>query len=365
VTERTSQDAPGYPRNCWYIAAMRDEVGRSLLARELLDVPVLLYRQENGAVAALTDACPHRGMPLSAGRLDGDRVVCGYHGFTFGPTGECLHVPSQERVPYGAAVRSFPVREAGPVVWIWMGDALRANAWDPPQLAWLQDEEWTWFGEALHVKANYMALHENSLDLTHFPHVHPELAPPGYRNVLPELDLTVSELSVCYSRSFPPTRLPDWQARATGLDPDRDYAQRETGSFVSPALHVKNLDIIEVDNQNGTARVFETVYVRGFTPENRSSTHIFTWVARNYSTDRDEVTQQLKEVDQELLREDKQVLEAVQAHTDRYGLRPHPTMVNTDITAMRAQEIVNRMLQRERSDRTHLHRRPPATVRRN
>ena len=104
-----------YPLNCWYVVATSDEVGRSLLARQALGRRLLLFRQENGQVAVLDDRCAHRAAPLSMGTLDGDQVVCGYHGFTFAADGRCVRVPSQRHVPYGAQVRSYPVRGAAAV----------------------------------------------------------------------------------------------------------------------------------------------------------------------------------------------------------------------------------------------------------
>ena len=127
-----------YPLNSWYVAATSEEVGRQLLGRRLLGEDVLLYRQEAGPVVALEDCCIHRSMPLSLGYLVSDQVVCGYHGFTYAPTGECVRVPSQTHVPYGARVRAFPVREEAPFVWIWLGDPARAAASPLPELPWLR-----------------------------------------------------------------------------------------------------------------------------------------------------------------------------------------------------------------------------------
>ena len=111
-----------YPFNCWYVAASSDEVGQELLPRRLLDKPVLLYRRGSGEIVAMEDRCIHRAYPLSAGRRDGDRVVCGYHGFSYEPDGCLVDVPSQENVPPGARVRTYPVHEQSPFVWIWLGD---------------------------------------------------------------------------------------------------------------------------------------------------------------------------------------------------------------------------------------------------
>src|SRR4051794_41865073 len=111
---------PNYPFNCWYVAATSDEVGRDLLARRLLGIPVVLYRSSSGDVVAMEDRCVHRAYPLSEGRLDGDRLVCGYHGFAYDPHGKCVHVPSQDNVPPGGGVGAYPLHKQPPVVLIWL-----------------------------------------------------------------------------------------------------------------------------------------------------------------------------------------------------------------------------------------------------
>ena len=73
-----------YLRNTWYMAAWDDEgVPGKPLARTLLDQPVAIFRTDDGAPAAVLDRCPHRFAPLSAGKVEAGRLVCGYHGLAF------------------------------------------------------------------------------------------------------------------------------------------------------------------------------------------------------------------------------------------------------------------------------------------
>ena len=67
-----------------------------------------MYRRTDGQVAALEDACWHRLLPLSMGRLEGDELVCGYHGLVYNAQGRCTHMPSQETINPSACVRSYP-----------------------------------------------------------------------------------------------------------------------------------------------------------------------------------------------------------------------------------------------------------------
>jgi phenylpropionate dioxygenase-like ring-hydroxylating dioxygenase large terminal subunit len=80
----------------WY-PAMR---GGGLRAGEtatalLLGIPLLVGRKKDGKIFAMRDLCPHRGIPLSAGWFDGERVTCKYHGWEFEPcSGQCMAIPS-------------------------------------------------------------------------------------------------------------------------------------------------------------------------------------------------------------------------------------------------------------------------------
>ena len=336
-----------YPLNSWYVAATSEEVGRQLLGRRLLGEDVLLYRQEAGPVAALEDCCIHRSMPLSLGYLVSDQVVCGYHGFTYARTGECVRVPSQTHVPYGARVRAFPVREEAPFVWIWLGNPARVAAASLPALPWLRDAGWATYGGALHVAANYLLLQDNALDLTHFPFVHGELSPLGYRRLPPSLEVEVTETSASYHRTFPPVRLVDWQVRATGLSPDQEYEQWESGTFVLPGLHINHLGIVVPAADGESSRVYEEVYIRAFTPEGSASTHVFWQVARNFATEDVAVTEHQRAFHEQTLMEDKAVLEAIQIH-GRERRRGSIVTVNADIATIKVHQIVEAMLARER-----------------
>jgi len=69
------------PRNSWYPLTWSGEVTRTLSRHRILGMDLVLYRSEAGEPVALDDACPHRLAPLSMGKLKGDAIECGYHGF--------------------------------------------------------------------------------------------------------------------------------------------------------------------------------------------------------------------------------------------------------------------------------------------
>ena len=85
-----------FVRDLWYMPALASSLKRGQMRREmLLGEPVLLGRDHAGQLFALRDICPHRGVPLSAGRIKSDQTVeCPYHGWRFRQDGVCGAIPS-------------------------------------------------------------------------------------------------------------------------------------------------------------------------------------------------------------------------------------------------------------------------------
>lgn len=130
-------------RNLWYQAAQANEVRPARLRRRiLLGEPVLLGRTRDGRAFALRDICPHRGVPLSAGRLLAENTVeCAYHGWRFAPDGVCTAIPSlvegQNIDPSRIRVRSYPLREQDGLLWVFMparGHETAAPDFGPPNV---------------------------------------------------------------------------------------------------------------------------------------------------------------------------------------------------------------------------------------
>jgi phenylpropionate dioxygenase-like ring-hydroxylating dioxygenase large terminal subunit len=162
-----------YAYNAWYPLAWSRDIGREIVARRVLEEDLAVYRTEEGAVAALEDACPHRLAPLTIGRLQGDAIQCGYHGLTFDCSGRCVHAPGMPRVPESFRVRSYPTAESMGMVWVWMGDAEKADRSQVFRLPQYDDPAYSVVqGDALLVQANYLSLADNLCDPTHVVYVH-------------------------------------------------------------------------------------------------------------------------------------------------------------------------------------------------
>ncbi len=130
-------DAHGLLTESWYFAATTQELkaGRQF-RRMILGQPVMLGRTELGEAFALRDICPHRLVPLSAGKqVDTDgaaTIACPYHGWRFGTDGVCRHMPSlvegQDIDVSRIRVRRYPVHEANGAVFVYVAHDPRALA---------------------------------------------------------------------------------------------------------------------------------------------------------------------------------------------------------------------------------------------
>lgn len=120
-------DSTGFLTDLWYLGLPAAQLKRGKPVRKvIMGQPILFARDGQGQAFALRDICPHRGIPLSAGRMVGEagEVECAYHGWRFGPHGACTAIPSlvsgQEMDISKIRVRKYPVREQNGLIWVYM-----------------------------------------------------------------------------------------------------------------------------------------------------------------------------------------------------------------------------------------------------
>jgi phenylpropionate dioxygenase-like ring-hydroxylating dioxygenase large terminal subunit len=161
-------------RNAWYVAAWDRDLKDQLLPLTILGERVVLYRQTNGTPVALEDACVHRKLPLSMGRIKGDEVECGYHGLRFDGSGACVLIPCSAYIPRSARVRRYPLELRYGLLWIWMGEEQAADADDILSIPHWDDAAWSKTdGDTMTVDCHYLYLTDNLLDPSHVAWVHP------------------------------------------------------------------------------------------------------------------------------------------------------------------------------------------------
>ena len=302
-------------KNIWYVAAWDKEVTTDkMFARTIIGVPVLMYRKQDGDIAALEDRCCHRGAPLSVGRREGDCVRCMYHGLKFDAKGQCVEAPAQPRIPPQAKVRTFPVVQRHRWVWIWMGDPCKADPSLIPDTQWLDHPQWRSLDGYIHYDVNYLLICDNLLDFSHLPFVHPTTlgGGPDYVAQQPKVERLDNGVKI--------TR---W---ALGIDPPpfaaavKDWGGKvdrwNIYNFTLPATLLMDSGVAPIGQGAQEGNRGGAIEFRGcqaITPETENSTHYFFAHPHNFAIDKPEVTRSVHESVVKAFEEDRDIIMAQHA----------------------------------------------------
>jgi len=300
-----------FMRNCWQVAAFgREVVAGQLFARTVCADPVVFYRARDGRVVALEDRCAHRYAPLSMGTLTGDTLRCMYHGLCYDTEGKCVQIPGQTHIPPKARVRAYPVLERYNFVWIWIGEAEKADPALVPDVHWMSDPSWVASEGYHHVRANYKLLNDNLLDLSHETYVHGKTI--GHESVAETPIAIRMEGNAVYvdkeMKSCNPPPFYQYLARVSATD-RVDRWQHTV--FQPPGYIVIDVGVQPLESIPGSNRVDGRV-IDLITPESATSSHYFWAFARNFRLDEPAVTEFLRENVRRTFDEDKDMLEAQQ-----------------------------------------------------
>lgn len=336
-----------YPRNMWWCAAHRDEVSETPMARWLLEKPIVLYRLADGTPVALDNRCPHRWAPLSQGKVINDQLVCPYHGMEFGADGICTNVPTQDNIPKSAKVQSYPLREAGAFVWIWMGDP-EAIDHDPIDMSYTTDPDWSFVHGYYEVQANWVLIRENVLDLTHIAFLHANTFKQNDWDNVPEVSMEGD--TVIYRQDFAPSPLSPLFCAGFGFEDGKVVKREQEGRMPSLAVSFSDWVIHDIDAEPG-ARI--DYLMRGchiVTPAKRGQTHYFWGAAFDVPGVPEDVAAKTKKSVVAAFDEDRELLEAMQAQIgdDPRGLDYTEINLAADGAGVRVRQVLARKLAAER-----------------
>ena len=162
--------------NQWYAILESKEIKKGqIVGVTRMGEKMVAWRNAKGELSVMVDKCPHRGVALSVGKISGDCIQCPFHGFEYDTSGTCTLVPANGRgaePPKALHVRSYPVREAHGIVFIWWGEP-RPND-DYPPLPWFTNigDDMVYSTIRSHWSNHYARAIENQLDVVHLPYVH-------------------------------------------------------------------------------------------------------------------------------------------------------------------------------------------------
>lgn len=158
--------------DAWYLLARSKEIRSRPVSAMLRGVPLVLFRSAGGQAAALVDSCPHRGVPLSLGRVRGDVIECRYHGWQFDGSGQCRRVPARS----GAGLSVALTADARAVVeqqgFLWVSGGVDRPSSPPPRFPHLENDGYAHTVHESVMPADLLSVAENILDVPHTSFVH-------------------------------------------------------------------------------------------------------------------------------------------------------------------------------------------------
>ena len=342
---KTAANRSAFPLDMWYVAALGKEVTDKPLARTLLNEPVVLFRTADEKVGALEDRCCHRALPLSMGTIEKTGLRCGYHGLLFDCAGACIEIPGQEKIPSKAKVSAYPVREHGPLVWIWFGSEAHPEPnCEPPSYSAHSDDRYLYDGDVYHYEAPYQLIHDNLLDLSHLGYVHVHTIGGNAKiHMNAEMKVESEGDSVRVTRYMPNSTPPPTYTAAYPFAGQVDRWQEIE-------FHPSHLEIWTGAVDVGTESLddpnrggFHLKGFHGVTPET-DETSFYIWTqASNPVSNPTETMKLVIEQTAQTFDEDKVVIEAQFANMKRFGDRGMVD-IHVDVGANRARRIVKRLI---------------------
>lgn len=285
-------------RRFWYAVMPLDALDAGPQPFTLLGEPIVLWKRADGRPAALRDRCCHRTARLSKGCVDGDHLVCGYHGWTYDADGACVRIPQQPEgaIPPGARVPAYRCEARYGYAWVALEEPLK------PIPVFEED------GSGRHRRilqfherwgTSPVRMLENSFDNAHFSFVHkanfglPDRpAPAPYR-----LDETEDGFE---AETRVPVRNPPESHRITGTD------EPET------ERHLRNRYVLPFVRRFGChypASGIDHVIYNCATPIDDRSMMLVQWLYRSDS-EADCPAQALIDWDRAITAEDRDILES-------------------------------------------------------
>lgn len=330
-------------RNTWYVFGWAEDVGERPLGRKIAGEDIVCFRGRDGLVA-LADSCPHRFVPLSLGNVTDGVLECAYHGLRFGSEGRCVFNPLGDP-PERAVVKTYPVVERDRVIWVWTGDAARA---DPDKIA--DFSFLTMPGRATvtgyaYVRADYQLAIDNLSDLTHIQFIHRDFqASEAYSRL--EQDTWQDGDDVYRSLTFPNGRPATFLQGF--LSPERliDFTMETRWTLPSSIKLTATVTEPGAPDQyiigNDSAHLV--------TPEDEGSCHYFYAHSRDYGVGDPAADEKVREWQRVGFGEqDKPVLEAQQRRVgNRDIMQLRPVILPTDVGGVRARRILAQRIAHER-----------------
>ena len=261
----------------WHPVALSEDVDEGPLAVRLLDERVVVYRLGSGEDRAFHDLCIHRGTPISLGRVEGETIVCAYHGWTYDAGGKCIRIPSipsGHPIPKKACLTDYLAAERYGIIWVCLAKQPRAPIPDVPEL---EDPNYRiYFRQRKPWQCTAARSIENFVDFAHFPWIHDGILGDRDQPLAPIVDVRQDGEDLWFEADF--------SRSIEKLDEDTDIADpdpyRRRYRLTRPFSIVQWMRMPQDKTE---------IYFYPCTPHSARESTRFLIVARNYDFDTPEI----------------------------------------------------------------------------
>ncbi|BBF78155.1 aromatic ring-hydroxylating dioxygenase subunit alpha [Acinetobacter ursingii] len=173
----------------WYPVARIEDVSTQPQQVTLLDVKMALYKTESGDIHLVRDICPHRGVPLTKGWVEGEEIVCPYHGLRYNAAGQCTKIPAQPeltKISDRFRLSKFPVVQKYGLIWTSIQNHDVESAHFPVLDTWEDPTHQAILPPYVDIAGSSGRQLEGFIDVAHFAWVHHEAFASRENPVVPK-----------------------------------------------------------------------------------------------------------------------------------------------------------------------------------
>ena len=173
----------------WYPVARIEDVSTQPQQVTLLDVKMALYKTESGDIHLVRDICPHRGVPLTKGWVEGEEIVCPYHGLRYNAAGQCTKIPAQPeltKISDRFRLSKFPVVQKYGLIWTSIQNRDVESAHFPVLDTWEDPAHQAILPPYVDIAGSSGRQLEGFIDVAHFAWVHHEAFASRENPVVPK-----------------------------------------------------------------------------------------------------------------------------------------------------------------------------------
>jgi phthalate 4,5-dioxygenase oxygenase subunit len=173
-------------RRYWLPVLLSEEIPEpdgAPVAVDVLGERLVAFRDTAGTVGLLEERCAHRAASLLYARNEEGGLRCIFHGWKYDASGQCVDMPTEplESSAWDSIrLRAHPVREAGGVVWAYLGPPEREPVF--PEFSWLKLPPAQCKAYKVLQECNYAQSLERDLDPAHIPIAHRRLTDEQVRS---------------------------------------------------------------------------------------------------------------------------------------------------------------------------------------